>query len=140
MRNLKTDLRAVLLGATILATAPLHAQSTTAAEQTTPQPAATDPADATSAATPVAETKVDQFATAYVAIQAIQSKTSQELSATSDVAKANAVKAAAEGEMIKAVEQSGLQVDEFNQIAQLMTSDEGLRTRVIEKVQRRSGG
>jgi len=140
MRNFNTDLRAMLLGATLVAAMPLYAQSATAAEQSTPQPATTDPANATSVTTPVAEAKVDQFATAYVAVQAIQSKASQQLSATSDVTKANAVKEAAEGEMIKAVERSGLQVDEFNQIAQLMTSDEGLRTRVIEKVQQRSGG
>lgn len=148
MKKLHTDLRSALFAATILAAAPLYAQSSkepasepasSAAEQTTPEPAITNPSNST-ATTPVADAKVDQFATAYVQIQAIQSKASQELSSTADAAKANAVKAQAEGEMIKAVEQSGLQVDEFNQIAQLMTSDEGLRSRVIERLQQKSGG
>jgi len=147
MKEIKTELRAILLAAGLLAAAPnLYAQSdeqhphASAAEQTTPEPATTDPANSTAATLPVADAKIDQFATAYVAIQSIQSKASQDLSTTSDVAKANAVKAAAEGEMIKAVEKSGLQVEEFNQIAQLMTSDEKLRSRVIEKLEKQTSG
>jgi hypothetical protein len=152
MKKLNTDVRAALLAAALLATAPaLYAQSNeeplsepappaNAAEQTTPEPATADPSNTTATATPVADAKIDQFATAYIEIQAIQSKASEELNSTSDTTKADAVKAQAEGEMIKAVQQSGLQVDEFNQIAQLMTSDEGLRSRVIERLQQKSGG
>lgn len=146
MKYFTTELRAALLTAGILAAVPAtHAQAqestrapSNAAQQSTPEPATTDPSN-TTAATAVADAKVEQFTTAYVAIQAIQAKASQDLSTTSDVTKANQLKAAAEGEMIKAVEQSGLQVEEFNQIAQLMTADEGLRNRVLEKLQKRAG-
>ena len=143
MSHFTTELRAALLAAGILAVTPaLYAQSEQAPaaqeEATTPEPATTPDPSSTTASTTVPETKIDQFATAYVAVQHIQAKTSQELSTTTDVSKANQVKAAAETEMIKAVEQSGLQVDEFNSIAQLMASDEGLRTRVITKVQEKS--
>lgn len=136
MSHFKSELRAALLAAGLLAAMPaVYAQAQE--EATTPEPATTDPSNAT-ASTSVPETKIDQFATAYVAVQHIQAKTSQQLSTTTDVSKANEVKAAAETEMIKAVEKTGLQVDEFNQIAQLMASDEGLRTKVIEKVQEKS--
>ena len=46
----------------------------------------------------------------------------------------------AEKQMIAAVERSGLQVEEFNRIADLMTTDVSLRSRVIDKVQKRSKG
>jgi hypothetical protein len=149
MSHFKSDLRAALLAAGIFAVSPaLYAQAeeqvpaaqdetTVPEEATAPEPATTDPST-TAASTPVSEAKIDQFATAYVAVQHIQAKTSEKLSTTTDVAKANEVKAAAETDMIKAVEQSGLQVDEFNQIAQLMASDPALRTKVIEKVQEKS--
>ena len=42
--------------------------------------------------------------------------------------------------MIQAVQKSGLQVDEFNQIASQMASDLTLRNKVLEKVQQRSRG
>lgn len=136
MSHFKSELRAALLAAGLLAAMPaVYAQARE--EATTPEPDTTDPAT-TTASTSVPETKIDQFATAYVAVQHIQAKTSQQLSTTTDVSQANEVKAAAETEMIKAVEKTGLQVDEFNQIAQLMASDEGLRTKVIEKVQEKS--
>ena len=142
MSHFTTELRAALLAAGMLAASPaLYAQAqepaTTPEPATAPEPATTDPSNTTASA-PVSDAKIDQFATAYVAVQHIQAKTSQELSTTTDVSKANQVKAAAETEMIKAVEKSGLQVDEFNQIAQLMSADETLRTKVIEKVQERS--
>lgn len=148
MSHCKAELRAALLAAGLLAVIPaLHAQAqepvpaqdpaTTSEPATTPEPDTLDSSNAT-ASTSVPEAKIDQFATAYVAVQHIQSKTSQELSTTTDVSKANEMKAAAENAMIQAVERTGLKVDEFNQIAQLMASDETLRTKVIEKVQKKS--
>jgi hypothetical protein len=138
MTHFTSELRAALLAAGILAAVPaVYAQEQAPPapdEQTAPEPATSDPSN-TVASTPVTDAKIDQFATAYVAVQQIQAKTSEQLSTTTDVAKANEVKAAAETEMIKAVEKSGLQVDEFNQIAQLMASDETLRSKVITKVQ-----
>lgn len=86
------------------------------------------------------DAKVDQFANAYLQVQAIQTQTAQQLNTTTDAAKASEMKAAAERQMIAAVERSGLQVEEFNRIADLMTTDLTLRSRVIDKVQKRSKG
>ena len=152
MSHLKSDLRVALLAAGFLAAAPiaLYAQEPPEEDTAIPESAAPDAAtapestttepSATTATAPVTDAKIDQFATAYVAVQQIQAKTSEKLNTTPDTEKANQVKAAAENEMIQAVQQSGLQVDEFNQIAQLMASDVALRSKVIEKVQQRSKG
>ena len=42
--------------------------------------------------------------------------------------------------MISAVERSGLQVDEFNQIVESMASNVEVRNKVAAKLQERSGG
>lgn len=88
----------------------------------------------------IEEAKVDQFADAYVAVQEIQAKAAQQLSATPEADKAIEVKANAEKEMVRAVERSGLEVEEFNRIADLMATDLTLRSKVIDKVQKRSKG
>jgi hypothetical protein len=106
-------------------------------------PAATAPAGpatpnaSTSATAPIADAKVEKFADAYVAVQDIQAKAAQQIEATKDPDQAQKVRTDAETAMIKAVEQSGLQVDEFNQIAQAMASDLDLRSRVAAQVQER---
>jgi hypothetical protein len=119
------------------ATGALYAQ--TAPEETGP-PAAPDEQQAAPATTTVPDAKIDQFASAYVAIQSIQSQTSQQLAATKDTKQADDLKANAETQMVQAVQKSGLQVDEFNQIATLMASDLTLRNKVLAKVQQRSRG
>lgn len=152
MSHFKYDMRVALLAAGFLAAAPtaLYAQeppeedTAIQDEQSMPESAApesttTEPGPAMATAA-VPDAKIDQFATAYVAVQQIQAKTTEQLNTTPDTEKANQVKAAAENAMIQAVQQSGLQVDEFNQIAQLMASDVALRSKVIEKVQQRSKG
>ena len=107
-------------------------------EATTPDtPSATD---STAAAAPITDQKIEQFADAYVAVQGIQEKAASELQTAKDPAEADKVKATAESDMIAAVEKSGLQVDEFNQIVQTMTADASVRDRVAAKLQERQGG
>ena len=115
--------------------------SVSASAQTPPQSdtAAAPPAaqELESSAVPtvaVEDKKIDQFADAYIAVQEIQAQASEQLSATTDVAKADKVKQDAEGQMIKAVERSGLQITEFNQIVQAMATDATLRGRVSDKI------
>jgi Domain of unknown function (DUF4168) len=105
-------------------------------EPTTPPPSATQPAKP--AAAPIADAKIDKFADAYVAVQDIQSKASQKLESTTDPAQAQQVRSSAESEMIQAVKQTGLEVEEFNQIVQTMAADNDLRTRVAAKIQERT--
>jgi Domain of unknown function (DUF4168) len=84
--------------------------------------------------------KIEQFADAYLAVQSIQQKAANELQTTTDPAAADKVKQNAESAMIAAVEQSGLKVDEFNQIVESMAADANVRARVTAELQERTGG
>lgn len=148
MTHLRLNLHAAWLAAGLLAATPaLYAQapeeqSPDPAPQETPEqmpPDMTTP-DSEASTAQIDDTKVDQFANAYVEVQAIQAQAAQELNTTTDAAKVTEVRANAERQMIAAVERSGLQVEEFNRIADLMTTDVSLRSRVIDKVQKRSKG
>jgi hypothetical protein len=81
---------------------------------------------------------IEKFADAYVAVQSIQHKAAADLQKTTDPAEADKVKTGAQTDMIAAVERSGLQVEEFNQIVQSMAADNNIRTRVAAEVQKRS--
>lgn len=154
MTHFKFNTHVVFLASGLLAVPALlqaqipEAQSPTEqaeeAEQLPPDAAAppsqTEPAQPAEPTAQVEEAKVDQFADAYVAVQAIQAQAAQQLSATKEADKAIEVKANAEKEMVRAVERSGLEVEEFNRIADLMATDLTLRTKVIDKVQKRSKG
>jgi hypothetical protein len=86
---------------------------------------------------PLEDKKIDQFADAYLAIEEIHAKASAQLEKTSDPEAANKVKAEAETQIIEAVERSGLRLDEFNQIAELMAVDLALRARIADRVEQR---
>ena len=113
---------------------------TAPAEQSTPPAAATKPAPGATAAAPLDDKKIEQFADAYIAVQTIQKKAASDLQTATDPAQADKVKAAAETDMIAAVERSGLQVDEFNRIVETMASDTNVRSRIAAELQERSGG
>lgn len=102
------------------------------------QPGQTQP-PATTASEPISDEKVEQFADAYIAVQSIQQKASQDLQAASTPEEADKVKTAAESDMIAAVERSGLQVPEFNRIVETMAADANVRSRVAAKLQERMG-
>lgn len=114
-----------------------------------PPPAQTEPGrtdssqpgtpSSAAAVAPIEDRKIEQFADAYVAVQAIQQQASTELQNAADPAQADKVQATAEANMIAAVERSGLQVAEFNQIAQTMAVDTDVRSRVAAQLQKRSG-
>jgi hypothetical protein len=86
---------------------------------------------------PLEEEKIDQFADAYLAIEEIHAKAAAELEKTRDPASADKVKSNAETQIIEAVEQSGLRLDEFNQIAELMAVDVALRAKIASRVEQR---
>jgi hypothetical protein len=112
------------------------------AQESTPSQSAETPEapSSTAAATPITDQKIEQFADAYVAVQTIQEKAASELQTAKDPAAADKVKADAESDMIAAVQKSGLQVDEFNQIVETMTANADVRERVAAKLQERQGG
>ena len=132
MMPITRNARALLIAGLLVAAPSLHAQTP---DETMPP--------ATTQATPpeaIADTKVDQFAAAFVEVQKIQAEANQELGTATDDTQATAVKAKAEKRMIEAVEREGMQVEEFNRIADLITTDMALRARVAEKVQKRVKG
>jgi hypothetical protein len=86
---------------------------------------------------PVDDRKIDQFADAYLAIEQIHVQTVAQLKQTRDADAANEAKAQAETKIIEAVERSGLRLDEFNQMADLMKIDAGLRQKIASRVQER---
>jgi len=117
-----------------------EAPAQTDSTATAPDATSATPAPQT-AQTPINEQKIEQFANAYVAVQNIQMKASKELDASStDPAKQQQTQAAVESEMIAAVEQSGLKLEEFNSIVQTMTADADLRARVVAEIRERTGG
>ncbi|HEY6641959.1 DUF4168 domain-containing protein [Povalibacter sp.] len=136
MRHTPLNIRAAFLAAGILmASSAAFAQSTAAPQAPMPETVAPD-----SGVVQIDEKKVDQFAAAFVAVQDIQAQATQQLSNTTDEQQATQVKASAEKQMIAAVEREGLQVEEFNRIADLLTTDLALRSRVVEKVEKRRKG
>jgi hypothetical protein len=167
--SMNRTLAAAIAAATLGAGSAAYAQSETSPPSSTPQdmresnpPSQTTPPDdstsgssssrspgaagqsgsdeATATAAPVDQKKVEQFADAYVEVQTIQQKANSELQTASDPAKADEVKSAAQSDMIAAVERSGLEIQEFNQIVASMAADTELRSRVSAEVQKRVGG
>ncbi|HEY0683349.1 MAG TPA: DUF4168 domain-containing protein [Steroidobacter sp.] len=98
------------------------------------------PESNTAASANITDEKIEKFADAYVAVQTIQEKAASDLQTAKDPAQADGVKAKAESDMIAAVEKSGLNVDEFNQIVETMTANADVRERVAAKLQERQGG
>lgn len=139
-RRFTTAVRAAALVSGLVALTPAALYAQTPPEETGPPVSAQEPAAEAAPEATVPDAKIDQFAAAYVAVQSIQTQTSQQLEATTDTKKADDLKATAETQMVEAVQKSGLQVDEFNQIASLMASNLTLRNKVLEKVQQRSRG
>ena len=88
-------------------------------------------------AAPLKEEKINQFAEAYVAVEEVHAKAAAELKTTTDAVAANEVKAKAETRMIQAIERTGLQLQEFNQLVELCAVDPALRKVVASKVEER---
>jgi len=82
----------------------------------------------------VGEQELDQFAEAFLAVQEIQTEISEELQAATDESEAQDLQRQAQEEMVSAVEDSGLSVEEYNQIAQLMNSDPEIRDGIMERI------
>ena len=82
----------------------------------------------------VEEAHLDQFAEAFLAVQEIQVEASEELQAAGDEAAAQDVQRRAQEDMVEAVLETGLSVEEYNQIAQLMNSDPEVRDGIMERI------
>ncbi len=73
---------------------------------------------------------LDQFVTAFLDVRDIQAEFSEELGGVEDRERAQALQAEAQDQMVEAVEEAGLSVQEYNQVATQMQNDPELRERV----------
>lgn len=111
----KTLTVSALLSALLLATAPVHAQS----DAQTPPPAAQQPA------ANIDDAQLEKFAAALDDIAKIQEDAMARLSQVEDQQKAQAIQQEANENMVDAVNDSGLSVEDYNLIAnQLQTNPE----------------
>lgn len=154
MLFIRTRLCVLAVGSILSATAFSQAQETAPPEPNTSNQSAplqrNSPADAgaqeapsagtsSTAAAPLDDHKIKQFASAYLEVATIQRDANAQLEIASDPAKAEQVKTNAESAMIAAVQRNGLDVQQFNQIVQTMAADESVRSRVTAELQQRSG-
>lgn len=91
-----------------------------------PQGAAAQPAD---------DSTVTSFAEAMGEVQVIQQKFSEQLQGVEDNEKARELQMKAQGEMVSAVEASGISVQDYNALASRMDQDPALREKVEKKLQ-----
>lgn len=80
------------------------------------------------------DAKVEKFASAYGSVQSIQEDYTQQLQEVEDREKAQALQQEAQGEMLGAVEEEGLSVQEYNEMIAMMDQDPQLRQRVFSIV------
>lgn len=121
---MKTLAQALLASTLAVAGSAALAQSTTTPVQ---RP---DPAPATEAAAPVSEEQLEKFAEAKDKVLEIQRDYSQQLNDTTDQAKAQQLQAEAQQEMVEAVDEAGLDVQTYNQLAMRMQTDPSFRQQV----------
>lgn len=95
------------------------------------------PPEIASPAGEIDDEKLDKFADAYIAVEAIHSDTQKALEAADDPREEYQLKADAEGRIIEAVERSGLELEEFNRIAERMSQDRELRLKIADRVRQR---
>ncbi|NEZ03838.1 DUF4168 domain-containing protein [Wenzhouxiangella sp. XN201] len=83
----------------------------------------------------VSDQQLEQFAEAQVEIASIQQDFSARLQEVDDPEKANELQLEANEEMTAAVEEAGLDVESFNQIAMSIQNDPELQQKLTEMLQ-----
>ena len=78
----------------------------------------------------VSEKQVDNFVDAYVAVQLIGQQYKSQIQSAGDKAKAQELQQQARGEMKSAITETGLELDEYKQIAMAANKNETLRNRI----------
>lgn len=81
---------------------------------------------------PVDDRTLDRFVTAFLDVRDIQAEFAERLGSVEDREQAQSLQSEAQDEMIAAVEDAGLSVQEYNQVATMMQEDPELRERVTE--------
>ena len=118
-----------------IAVAALFAAGGTAVAQSAGGGAGQAPAfgEQTPATAAMTEQTVDAFVDAFVAVQEIREDFSERLQSATDEAEAQAMQQEAQEQMIQAVEESGMSVQEYNEVAMALQNDPELMQQVQEK-------
>jgi len=85
----------------------------------------------------VDEATIDKFADAMGKVQVIQQSVSQQLQAVENDDQARELQLQAQDEMIAAVKETGLTVEEYNNLAERAQQNPQLRQQVMEKLENR---
>lgn len=83
------------------------------------------------------EEQLGRYADAHLSVEAIRAEAAARVAEAKDARSINEIRARAEGEILHAIERSGLTLDEFNQIAELEKVDDELRERIERNIARR---
>lgn len=112
------------------------AQAQAQPEQAQPQQAQPQHAPQTQAApsAPVSDTKVKKFVTAYSEMEEVRADFSNQLQGVEDAEEATAIQQEAQTKMREAVTETGLSVDEYQELAARINSDDELRDRVQKEL------
>ena len=78
---------------------------------------------------------LDNFAEAYTEVRGIQSDFADQLGSVEDREKAQSLQREAQEEMVSAVKDAGLSVQEYNQVASQMQNDPELREKVMQRTE-----
>ena len=103
------------------------AHATEYGTQTMEQPAAADIDDAT----------LDRFVDAFIAVRAIHEDFSAQLETVSDEAAAQQLQQEAQEQMVHAVQDEGISIDDYNAIGMMLQSDPSLLDQVQEMAEER---
>ncbi len=130
-----TSLGATVLAASLLAVTPVAAQSMQGQQQMQNPAPTTQPG---MSGGQVSEEKLDSFAAAAVEIQTINEEARAKLSEPGTSESPEDLQRQANEDIISAVEDEGLTIEEFNEIARLAQNDPALHSRVIAKIQEKN--
>ena len=83
------------------------------------------------------EKKIDQMATAYIAIEEIRTRATAELAKAEDQQGAMQIIQNAQHAIVRAVERTGLDLREFNRLSELAELDPTLNARIVARVKER---
>lgn len=78
---------------------------------------------------------IEKFAKAMDSVQGIQENFTQQLQGVNDSEKAGVLQKQAQEEMVSAVEDAGLTVEEYQNLASMMQQNPKLRERALEKME-----
>lgn len=136
LKVLRTPLLIAAVGALPFVASSVIAQQAEAPAATREAPQ-TQPAQQPQAAPqqqPVSEKKIDNFVSAYSAVHEINQEYSEKLQGVTDAEKATELQQEAQGKMQEAVQDTGLSIEEYQEIASQAAQDDALRERIQSSI------